>query len=162
MGRTTAFGRDGVGRPLPLVDRRLLGDVRVDDKGCWVWTASRLKSGYGVIALTRGEKLAHRASYARFVGPIPKGKQVCHKCDNPPCCNPDHLFLASQRENLWDMVSKGRDSKPGARLTPEQVTEIRTRKTRGPTRLAREYGVSISHIHRILKHEAWKIRPKAG
>ena len=155
MGRTTAIGRDGVGRPLPLVDRRFLGDVQVDDKGCWVWTASRLKSGYGVIAITRGEKLAHRASYARFVGTIPEGKQVCHRCDNPPCCNPDHLFLGSQTDNLRDMVAKGRHSRPGAKLTPEQVAEIRARPDESPSKLGREFGVGYKQIWRIRTGQRW-------
>lgn len=69
--------------------------------GCWLWP---VKSGYGVF---KGKR-AHRLSYEAFVGPIPDGLFVCHKCDVPACCNPDHLFVGTALDNSRDMVAKGR------------------------------------------------------
>lgn len=75
--------------------------------GCWEWEGSRDKDGYGMIWVVN-EQRAHRASYAIHVKPIPKGLWVLHKCDNPPCVNPDHLFLGDHRINTQDAVDRNR------------------------------------------------------
>ena len=77
---------------------------------CWNWTGSLSKKGYGQISKTRndGPELAHRLSYRLFVGPIPNGIMVLHKCDNPKCVNPSHLFLGTSGDNTQDMVQKER------------------------------------------------------
>jgi hypothetical protein len=81
--------------------------------GCWLWTASLGSTGYGQICV-RDEKgqyrqtKAHRVSWILTNGPIPGGLQVLHKCDNPPCVNPDHLFLGTAIDNMRDMAAKGR------------------------------------------------------
>ena len=100
----------------PLKDRFL--DMCPDrpDDGCWEWQGSR-KGGadhrrrhkaYPRIRLTSGWARAHRVSYELFRGPIPEGHVVCHRCDNPGCVNPDHLFTGTQSDNLRDMREKGR------------------------------------------------------
>lgn len=76
--------------------------------GCWKWLGMINQNRYGVSG--RG-KLAHRASWEMFKYPIPKGLFVLHKCDNPACVNPDHLFLGTHQDNMRDMVSKGRQAK---------------------------------------------------
>jgi hypothetical protein len=76
--------------------------------GCWLWTKARGKKGYGQIWIVDKFIRVSRASYEIFVGPIPEGLIVMHKCDNPPCFNPDHLKAGTQKENIRDAVEKGR------------------------------------------------------
>jgi hypothetical protein len=79
--------------------------------GCWVWQAARSVSGYGLLAPSggvRGDRRAHRVSWELHNGPIPAGLWVLHSCDNPPCVNPDHLFLGTRSDNMRDCASKGR------------------------------------------------------
>jgi hypothetical protein len=82
---------------------------------CWNWTASTKPFGYGRF-VTRNhykqkEELAHRVSWELHYGPIPQGMFVCHKCDNPPCVNPEHLFLGTGDDNMKDRNSKQRQAK---------------------------------------------------
>lgn len=90
---------------------------------CWIAKGHRMKSGY-VIVYKGGERFyAHRLSYKMSFGEIPKGIYVCHKCDNPPCYRPSHLFLGTQKDNLQDMVKKGRAAfgdRNGARTHPDK------------------------------------------
>src|SRR5207302_5572975 len=86
---------------------------------CWPWKAC-LRNGYGMI--NAPEKYAHRFSYELNNGPIPKGKYVLHRCDNRACVRPEHLILGTQKENLIDMMRKGRRIR---KLTVDQVKEIR-------------------------------------
>lgn len=82
---------------------------RVDKSGsCWTWQGARGRGGYGRFSLALGTLSAHRLAYTLLVGSIPKGMCVCHRCDNPPCVNPDHLFVGTYRDNIRDMMQKGR------------------------------------------------------
>jgi len=96
--------------------------ARVDRGGpddCWPWTATMLASGYGwVHAPEVGEERAHRVAWVLTIGPIPEGQVACHRCDNPPCCNPGHLFLGTQAANVADRDEKGRGRGPG-RMGPQ-------------------------------------------
>jgi hypothetical protein len=85
------------------LEQRLKSRLVLDpDTGCHLWNGTR-KGGYGQIA-----SCAHRLAWELANGPIPKGMQVLHRCDEPRCCNPDHLFLGTQAENMADMSRKGR------------------------------------------------------
>lgn len=126
------------------------------ETGCWVWHGSKTKLGYGVINRypadgPRKTILAHRASYEHFVGPIPEGMKVCHRCDVPLCINPAHLWAGTQADNVADMISKGRD-KFGMGHRPLTFPEERLREiandNRPPKIIAAEIGVTWQTIYR--------------
>jgi hypothetical protein len=86
------------------------------NSGCWLWTGSLNDTGYGQLWVGSKSTRAHRLSYELHVGPIPEGMHVCHHCDNPPCCNPNHLFVGSHTDNMADKIKKGRGVNPIATL----------------------------------------------
>lgn len=155
--------------------------VEKTDGGCWPWHGASLR-GYGKFhsrSLNR-QTYAHRWAYEFARGPIPDGLHVLHRCDNPPCCNPDHLFLGTHLDNVADMVAKGRGAKGdthGSRLHPEsvprgerhgcarltaaQVAEIRaTPLRRGEQRqFARRFGVSEATISMVVNGKVWGATP---
>ena len=129
------------------------------------WTASTVEGGYGrVLNKSRQLALAHRVSWEMAVGPIPKGLHVLHRCDNPPCVRPSHLFLGTQADNVRDMVNKGRDvqltgeSHWKVKLTEAKVREARRRCSEGETKkdLAKEFGVSHSTMCSAVNGTTWK------
>lgn len=88
---------------------------RSKNNSCWVWMAAKDDDGYGKFRLGR-EQFAHRAQWILTNGPIPKGKCVCHTCDNPPCVNPSHLFIGTQIQNIKDRELKNRGgAAPGSK-----------------------------------------------
>lgn len=138
---------------------------------CWIWNASTDSSGYGHMKFCGEFKKSHRISWEIHNGPIPPKILVCHKCDNPPCVRPDHLFLGTNKDNKEDCVKKNRHYKgglpphvPGEKhgasiLTEKQVLEIRkkyTGKYGNSIALAKEFGVDRTNIRRIVKRLTWK------
>lgn len=91
------------------IEVRFMSKVEKTDT-CWNWKASCHKIGYGDFRVGKNMRRAHRVSYTLFVGEIPDNKKVLHKCDNRRCVNPDHLFLGTQKDNMIDMIKKGRDA----------------------------------------------------
>lgn len=116
---------------------------------CWPWTASLTSKGYGQFELKGKDgraNRAHRIVWELERGPIPKGKQVLHRCDNRLCVNPGHLFLGDNAANAADMVRKNRHG--ASKLTQEQVLEIL--RSDAPSRSqAKRFGISIQQINRI-------------
>jgi hypothetical protein len=149
-------------RRLPLAQRFWV-KVQITD-GCWIWLAGKSK-GYGVIGLggKGNPAYAHRVSWELHYGPIQKHMDVLHRCDNPPCVRPDHLFLGTQGDNNRDRHAKGRDGsttrgRPNHRrlLSDEQVDFIRASGDRRSV-LARQMGVSIACVGRICRGEMYNI-----
>lgn len=132
---------------------------------CWLWTGDRLKNGYGRLSAPRGiESLAHRLAWDLLVGPIPKDLCVLHKCDLPACVNPGHLFLGTNKDNTQDMYAKGRgvlgETCVQSVLTEDDVRAIRARYRRyshkdGCGAMAKEYGVGIVEIWRVVQGQRW-------
>lgn len=132
----------------------------VSPAGCWEWRGSRRPTGYGVVSIGQQKlEYTHRVSWQVHFGPIPQGAYVCHRCDNPPCLNPTHLFLADHDGNMADMVTKGRHAygirQGRAKLTPEMVREIRGQRDVSQHVIASRFGVSQSLISRIKNDQRW-------
>ena len=126
---------------------------------CWEWKAFRSEWGYGLLNVNGHPESAHRISYELHFGCIPDGMFVCHKCDNPPCVNPSHLWLGTHQDNTDDRTQKSRqpvgENHPSAKLTDIQVIEIRERYAQGEFQrdLAIEYGVAQSNISQIVNRK---------
>lgn len=145
---------------LASLRRRFASKISQGDADkCWPWSAkATARYGYGRMTAGRGRYLrAHQVAWALKHGPIPEGAHVLHACDNPKCCNPAHLALGTHAENMADARSKGRaapppkhegESHPGAKLTNDEVDEIR----QGGSTIegaAKRFGVSTKTIWRI-------------
>jgi endogenous inhibitor of DNA gyrase (YacG/DUF329 family) len=123
---------------------------------CWEWMGS-CSRGYGVTHIDGSREFAHRFSWRDRNGEIPDGLDVCHKCDNPKCVNPGHLFVGTEKDNMLDMIKKGRGG--NTKLTVHQVLEIRSNYLAGnvtQSRLSAEYGVTPSAIWSIVTGKTWK------
>ncbi len=156
---------------------------KVDTSGdCWTWLGATDEKGYGRFSIGGSHKAdgsrrnsmvaAHRFSYEAHIGPIPRfsgDERICvlHRCDNPACVRPEHLFLGTDRDNVHDMDRKGRrvngqlrgSRHPGAILTEEQVrTIVDLHRIRGVSQaqLSREFGVCTSTVNHIFTGRLWK------
>lgn len=132
---------------------------------CWPWARYCKPEGYGQFTLSKGVfTTSSRVAYALARGPIEELMYICHRCDNPPCCNPAHLFLGTQTDNTNDSVSKGRANRSHGedhrdhKLTAEDVRAIRATPIVYGTRalLARQYGVNLHSIDKVLNGTSWK------
>jgi len=130
-------------------------------KGCWLWRAAK-NQRYPSVGFQGKTWKVHRLFYEKFIGKIPKGLYVCHKCDNTTCVNPLHLFLGTQKDNMADMVSKGRADTTKKRgknngravLNETQVLAIRASKKRNVV-LAKMFGVTDTTIRNIKLKKIW-------
>ena len=131
--------------------------------GCWLWTASCAGAGYGQMKLPkqRKQEYSHRLAYMIYKGQIEKGRHVCHTCDNPRCCNPEHLFLGTSQDNHDDMVKKNRsthgEKNPTAKLTEKDVREISACLDAGMSqrKIAMAFGVHQVTISKINRGIRW-------
>lgn len=168
-GRGQSFVEKGL--TMKTLDE-LLAKIKVNEKtGCWEWQGTCGTGGYGqvnVVSKKTGHYTttkAHRFSWELHFGPFPKSLCVCHKCDNPPCVNPYHLFLGTPKENTADLIRKGRrqdqlgESNPFSVLNEELVREIRRLYENGlcgQRELSRRYGVSRGTIQAVVHRITWR------
>lgn len=147
-------------------------------KSCWIWIGTRLKSGYGQLRVGKRKRMrAHRFIWEKTFGQIPNGLCVCHKCDNPSCVNPIHLFLGTHQDNRDDCCAKGRQAsgdRSGLRLHPERaprgernanskikaadVIEIRKQFSEGNTQqsIADRFGITQTNVSQIVLLNSWR------
>lgn len=134
---------------------------------CWLWIGATNDVGYGQSFFNGKIVYAHRISFEIFNGHINKGECVLHRCDNPSCVNPKHLFLGTKKQNTEDMVKKGRDKFIGerngmAKLSWDDVNKIRIdRDCVTQKELGRKYGVSQGMVSLILSNNKWKEKSNA-
>lgn len=135
---------------------------------CWVWTAAKYPSGYGLFVSHKGESPegAHRVSYRLTFGKIPKGKQILHRCDNRPCVLPDHLYAGTQSENMHDKIRRGRwkytprnqrgENNPNSIISDARVAKMlaEIESGKGPISVARKYGISYKTLWAIRKRKS--------
>jgi HNH endonuclease len=158
-------------KPPKSIEDHFWSKVIVRGYGCWGWCGSLHSDGYGLIGIKRRAEgyrknfYAHRVSWKMFRGPIPKGLFVLHKCDNPPCTNPKHLFLGTNKDNMIDCSRKGRQngkakSNPGmkngmAKLTDDIVRDV-LYSNEPNFMCAKRLGLSRGTVSAIRKRKVWK------
>ena len=129
--------------------------------GCWLWQGAVFLDGYGVFSAAGRLVRAHRMSWLLTNGVIPEGQHVLHYCDTPLCVRPDHLFLGTPRDNIDDMLAKERSLRgvrnPKARLSEDDVREIRRRRSSGETlvSIALDFGITHAMVSQIARRVAW-------
>lgn len=134
--------------------------------GCWIWHKSKAWYGHGNFHFNATYAGAHRIMYAITHGEIPDGLIVRHKCDNPPCVNPEHLEIGTHQDNFADRDKRGRAAKGekngNVKLTQAQVDEIRATvgkrrdKVNGVHALAKRFGVTPTMVRLIVRRKYWK------
>ena len=161
-GKSTQCGRHKKFKLPPLADRFWSKVEKTD--GCWRWLGNKSKEGYGKFVAPNSQ-LATRFSWKLHYGDIPDGMCVCHKCDNPECTRPDHLFLGTRADNNKDRAAKGRSSMAnGERVPTHKLTEIKAieiyflyqSECYSTRDIAKVYGVSDTVVKNIGTMKAWK------
>lgn len=148
----------------PTVEERFWAKVDVlGPDECWGWTASVFRDRYGYGKFNAGTSrataqavYAHRFAYELTHGPIPDGMMVCHHCDNPPCVNPEHLFLGTQADNMRDMAVKGRHGR--AKTPLDQVRAVKRMLSEGATQsqIVEAVGVPLYTVQNIRSGDSWR------
>jgi hypothetical protein len=148
--------------------------------GCWEWSGAKTTAGYGEFKRHGRHHYTHRASWIAHNGPIPAGMFVLHRCDNPPCFRPDHLFLGDDLANTRDKIAKGRmrhghlygddhparkspgylkrgEDHPRARITMEIARDVRRQFASGirKAHIAKAFGINRGTVHKIVENQQW-------
>lgn len=153
-------------RRVPLTtEERFWSKVSRAENGCWEWTGAGRIGGSGHFNVGNRYARAHRFAYEATYGPIPDGLVICHRCDNPRCVRPDHLFAGTVRDNMHDCRAKGRLGEKrrlglangSTKVTPEIARCIRAARVAGISRpiLAQRYGIALATITKITANRHW-------
>ena len=124
---------------------------------CWMWTKCSTSEGYGRIKVDGKVARTHRISYEIFIGEIPEGQLIRHKCDNPACWNPSHLELGNCKENTADIWLRGRSNSGYQKITAGIVVDIRNESFTGVSsdELAQKHELQKSYVDKIIRREVW-------
>lgn len=133
------------------------------ENGCRVWTGTLFRDGYGQMTWKGRVRRAHAVAWEEAGrGSLPAGMVFCHTCDNRRCVNPDHMFIGTNKDNMADMVAKGRSGRgsknANAKLTAEQVRAIR-QDGRPHKQIAADYGIKSSNVSHIKTRRNWASIP---
>lgn len=160
-GRTCVGISRRVTDPLHVV--KTFHDKVTKTDGCWTWNSTKDQDGYGILGFNKKTLKAHRVSWQMHKGKIPNGLSVLHICDNPECTNPEHLFLGTARDNLLDMIKKGRrvaargEKASGSKLKNNEVYEIRALLKEGYSfgQLSKKFNIDRGVIRDIKHRKTW-------
>jgi len=150
------------------IEERFWSKVDKTAGDCWLWLASKNSRGYGRFAInghTPRLQRTHRVAWELTYGPIPTGQHILHRCDTPACVRPIHLFVGTHRDNMRDMLTKGRGNKQHGincgtvRLTDDIVKAVRAAYAEGgisQRALAKQYSVSQACIAAVVRRVSWR------
>ena len=140
------------------IERKFWANVHTPNPfDCWNWNGRKDKDGYGRFRFNSQDFYSHRVSWVLANGNIPNGLFICHHCDNPSCCNPEHLFIGTHLDNMFDMYSKGRGNRRF--FSNSEVIEIRNLYENHnvlKSKIAYMFNASIDCINKIIKRETYK------
>jgi hypothetical protein len=164
---------------MAAIDRVMKKIERITESGCWIFMGALNTAGYGIVGKDggrgSGNDRAHRITFSYFKGEIPTNMFVCHHCDIPACCNPEHLFLGTPLDNHLDMEKKNRGKAPprnyhdngeyryNSKLTESLVIEYRDRKSKGETTYSlwkecnnKNFKISMRVFYRAVRGDSWR------
>lgn len=152
-----------MGRPRESIVKRTHRYLkRIRGTDCWEWQGKKTDLGYGILTVDKKDLRVHRLMWQFYNGPLSKEDFVCHRCDNPSCANPSHLFIGNQLDNMRDAAAKGRVRKGvehhGAKFTEDDIREILRLKKEGATvlQIAESFSFPYQTIYKIFTRTRWR------
>lgn len=141
----------------PIDVSRLMHKICLNDSyGCWNWTGAVGKNGYGQIQINGRVKSAHRVMFALWKEiNLTNSMHVLHRCDNRLCCNPDHLFLGTNQDNVNDKVSKNRQHKTVSLATKQQIVKVYKERKYTQSEIGKQFNVSQQRVQKIVKSKLY-------